>query len=250
MSAIALGCIAFACVFGAALLGMYVRAALPEHHLSEDSKDIVKLGMGLIGTMAALILGLLIASAKSSFDTRISETTQMSANIILLDRVLAQYGSETKEVREQLRRSVVLAIERIWPEDGARAGQLEPSPGGEDFYAKLWKLSPQTDMQRALHAQALTISVNLAQTRLLLAEQGGGSIPVPFLVVLVAWLAVILFSFGLFAPKNATVIGALLICALSFSSAIFLISELDQPFGGLIRISSAAMRDALAHLGR
>ena len=72
----------------------------------------------------------------------------------------------------------------------------------------------------------------------------------PFLVVLVFWLTILFISFGLFAPPNATVIATLFVCALSVSGAIFLILELDQPFEGLIRISSAPLRNALAHLGQ
>ena len=106
MSSMAISWIVFACVFGGALLGMWLRAALPEHHRSTESKDIVRLGMGLIGTLAALVLGLLIASAKSAYDTQRSEFTQLSANLILLDRVMAHYGPETQEARDLLRRSV------------------------------------------------------------------------------------------------------------------------------------------------
>src|SRR5713226_6343005 len=110
MSSLATSGIIFGCVFGGALVGMFLRAVLPERHLSPETKDVVKLGMGLIATMAALVLSLLIASAKSSFDTQRSELAQLSANIILLDRVLAVYGPETQDARELLRRAAVGAI--------------------------------------------------------------------------------------------------------------------------------------------
>jgi hypothetical protein len=250
MSAMAIGWIVFAIVFGGALLGMFVRALLPDHHLSTDSKDTVKLGMGLIGTMAALVLGLLVASAKSSYDTRTSEITQMSTNVILLDRIMAHYGSETKEARELLRQSVVQFIDQIW--SGARSRPTQSAQPGraEGLYERIQALSPQNESQRWIQAQALTIAISLGQTRWLLVGQSGSSIPVPFLVVLVFWLAVIFVSWGLFAPRNATVIATLFVCALSFSCAVFLILELDRPFEGLIQISSAPMRDALAVLGR
>src|SRR6516164_1693898 len=103
MSSLAISCIVFACILGGTLLGMMLRTFLPEKHLSGESKDLVKLGMGLIGTMTALVLGLLIASAKSSFDTQRNGLAQLSANIIFLDRILAHYGPEAKESREQLR---------------------------------------------------------------------------------------------------------------------------------------------------
>ena len=249
MSPLAIGGIVFTCVLGGGLLGLVIRKALPDEHLSADTKDIVKLVVGLIGTMAALVLGLLIASAKSSYDVRSGEVTQMSANVVLLDRVMAHYGPETKGARESLRGSVASAIDRIWPDDGSRRAQVTPTTGAEGFYDKILTLAPQNDAQRALQAQALALSMSLGQSRWLLAAQGG-SIPMPFLLVLILWLTVILASFGLFAPRNTMVIFALFVCALSLSSAIFLILELDQPFEGLLRISSAPLRAALAQLGQ
>ncbi len=143
MSSMAIAWVVFACVFAATLLGLFVRTALPKHHLSPDSKDIVKLGIGLIATMSALLLSLLIASTKSSHDTRRSEFTQMSANIILLDRVLAEYGPETKEARSQLRRSVTAALERMEPADGARPASLNPAPTNFVVLYKKYGISPR-----------------------------------------------------------------------------------------------------------
>ncbi len=249
MSSTTIGGIVLACVFGGALLGMLIRSVLPEHHLSTDSKDVVKLGMGLIGTMAALVLGLLIASAKGSYDTRAAEITQLSANVILLDRVMAHYGPETKDARDLLRRTIAHLIDQVWSEQGAGA-KPAPSVGAEAFYDKIQALAPQNEAQRSLRDQALSIGVDLGRTRWLLVEQSGRAIAMPFLVVLVCWLTIIFASFGLFARPNTTVIVALFVCALAFASAIFLILELDRPFEGLIQISSTPMREALEHLGR
>jgi hypothetical protein len=207
--------------------------------------------MGLTATMAALVLALLIASAKSSYDAQKTEVTQISANIILLDRVLAHYGPETKEARALLRQAVAGMIERIWPEDRSAIAKSEPTADrAEDFFDKVQELSPQNEVQRALQAQAVKISADLGQMRWLLFEQSGRSIPMPFLILLIFWVTIIYLSFGLFAPTNTTVIATLFICALSVSGAIFLILELDRPFGGLVQISSAPLRNALAHLGK
>ena len=252
MSAIAVSCMVFACVFAGALLGVFLQGPLPDQHLSSESKDVVKLGTGLIATLTALVLGLLIASAKSAYDTQNSEIKQMSASILLLDRVLAHYGPETKEARDLLRRTVVGAVDRIWSENSSRPATLAPlekRAEAESFFDKVQELRPQNDVQRSLQAQALQISTDLGKTRFLLFEQGGSSFATPFLVVLVFWLTIIFATFGLFAPRNATVIAMLFVCALSVSGAIFLILELDQPFEGLMQISSAPMRDALSRLG-
>jgi len=251
MSSIAISLIAFACVFAAALLGIFLRAVLPEHHLSADSKHVVNLGIGLVATMSALVLGLLIASAKNSYDTPSSALTEMSAKVVVLDRVLAHYGPETKEVRHLLRTAVVHVLDQMGSKDRTGHAQLEPpSAGREVLLDKIQELSPKDDRQRSLQAQALSIAMGLLQTRWLQYEQTTTAVSVPLLVVLVFWLTVIFISFGLFAPRNVTVVATLLICALSVSGAILLILEMYTPYAGLIKISSAPLRSALEHLGQ
>ena len=250
MSPYTLAAIVFACVFGAALLAMRLRAALPEHHLSADTKDTVKLAMGLVATMAALVLGLLVASAKGAYDTEKSEVVQMAGKVAFLDRVLAHYGPDAAEARALLRRALEGAIARIWPEKKSEEPQLAPNTSnGEALYDALLKLAPQDDARRSLKSQALGIAFELGQMRWLLFEQAGTSISAPLLVIVVFWLAILFFSFGLFGPANTTAVAALLVAALSVSGAIFLILELDHPFGGLIQISSRPMVNALNHLG-
>ena len=255
MSPMLIAWIVFGCVFGGALLGMFLRTALPAHHLSQDSKDIVKLGTGLIGTMAALVISLLISSAKSTFDTQSNELTQVAANIVLVDRILAHYGPEAQETRDLIRRVAAVWLDRMWPADRSRPVTLETANGGpapiEVIQDKIRRLAPQNDSQRQLQSEALQLTGNLSQTRWLFFEQfGSGGIPLPFLVILVIWLTVIFVSFGLFAPSNPTVIAVLLLCALSASGAVFLILELERPFEGLMKISSAPVRATLSHLGQ
>ena len=251
MSPLTVSLMVFACVFGGALLGIFLHSSLPEHHLGADSKDIVKLGMGLVATMAALVLGLLVASAKGSYDAQSAELTRMSANIALLDRVLALYGSETKETRDLLRGAVSRILDQMWSKDGTSASSQTPtSAGGEILYEKIQGLSPKNDMQRSLQGQALSIAGDIAKTRWLMYAQAAASVSMPLLVVLVIWLTVIFISFGLFAPFNATVVSSLFISALSVSGAIFLILEMYGPYAGVIQISSAPLRAAIAHLGQ
>lgn len=250
MSPMAVSVIVLACVFGGALLGMVLRACLPERHRNAETKELVTMGMGLIATMAALVLGLLIASTQSSFDAQNGDLAKMASDVVVLDRILAHYGPESKEARELLRESLDSQIKRIWIEENAPQGQVVVKAHAEDFYDKILQLSPQTNGQRTLHAEALKIGLELGRTRWLLFAQTGSSIPTPFLVVLVFWLTILFVSFSLFAPSNPTVIATLLVCALSVTGAIFLILELDQPFSGLIQISNDSLRDALAQLGQ
>jgi len=251
MSPITTSLIVWACVFGAALLGMFLRRVLPEHHLNADSRSTVNLGIGLIGTMSGIALGLLVASAASKYDTQKNELTKLSAEFVMLDRILAHYGSETKESRDLLRGAVVHTLDRIWPEDRSQHARLEPTAtGGEAVYDEIQQLSPQDDGQHYLKGQALTIAMDVGQTRWLMHEQGNVPLPRPLVVVVVFWLTIVFTGFGLYAPRNPTVVAVLFLCALSVSGAIFLILELYTPFGGLIQVSSAPMRDALAQLGR
>ncbi len=252
MSPLAVSGVVFACVAGAGLLAMAVTRALPEHHLKPDSKEAIKYGLTLIATLAALVLGLLIAAAKGTYDTQTSAVRQMSADVLLLDRALALYGPETKEARGLLRRAVASMLDRLWPGDGARPADLTPGEARADmeaFYDKVGALTPQNETQRSLKARALDITAGVAQTRLRLFAQKDSAIPVPFLVVLVFWLMVLLGGAGLLAPRNITVVGVLLVCALSLSCALFLILELDRPFEGIMRVSTAPLREALARLG-
>src|SRR5579863_134504 len=243
--------IVFACVIAGAFLGMFLRNTLPKRHLSEATKDVVKLGTGLIGTITGLVLGLLIASANGTYGTENSQVQQMTANIVVLDQTLAQYGAETVSARNLMRRAVTSMVDRIWRENAAPSGESAPfeaTAAGSSLLDEILQLSPQNDRQRSLQARAIGTLQEIAKTRLLLFTEAGAAIPVPFLVVLIFWLAIIFASFSLFADNNATTVVALCIFALSASAAIFLILELGQPFTGLMRISSEPLRNALAPL--
>lgn len=254
MSPMVISFIAFGCIFGSMLLGMSLRRVLPDHHLSDESKDVMKLGTGMIATLAALVIGLLIASAKSSFDTVNNGLIQTGSKAMLLDRTLANYGLETREARDLLRRRLSSVIEQLWPKE--IKGQMElvasdPRIGIEAIEDKLRQLSPQSDAQRWLQSRALQLSSDLEDIRwLLFTKYGQSSYPMTFLVILVSWLVIIFFSFGLFSPRNVTVIIVLFVCALSAAGSLYLIQELDRPYGGLITVSSAPLRTALANLGQ
>jgi len=229
---------------------MVLRSVLPSDNLSDDTKDVVKLGTGLVATMAALVLGLLIASAKGSFDTQNNELTDMSSRIVLLDRVLAHYGPEAKGARDVLRASVEHALEWASVKQTIDSPQFKANNNGELLYDRIQGLSPKDDTQRSIQGQALNLVMSMGQTRWLMAEQRTNSISVSMLVVLIFWLTIIFISFGLYAPRNATVVVSLFVSAVSVSGAIFLILEMYTPYEGLIHVSTAPLRAALAHLGQ
>ena len=253
MSSWAIGLITLGCVFGGAVFGLVLRTVLPEHHLREDSKDVVKLVTALIATLSALVLGLLIASAKTSYDAVNDAFSDSAARLILVDRVLAQYGPEAKEVRDLIRNAIARRLHQLFPDEaapGATQEALRGSAALEEVQTRVGALVPGNDAQRALQSRALQILGDLAQARWLTFERSVSATPPAFLVVLVSWLAAMFASFGLFAPRHATAIAALFIGALSVSTAIFLIEEMNHPLDGIIAISSEPLRSALALLGK
>jgi hypothetical protein len=249
------GVIVFALTYGGALLGMWLRTVLPEHHLDTESKDTVKVGIGLIATMTALVLGLVTASAKSSFDNVNTTVKQTAVEILALDRVLARYGPETGEIRRGLQRGVGARIDMIWPQGSAKAAKLDPIQSGAATIAEgladaIRGLKPRDDAQRALQSRALDLTEALLQARWLVFAGTETSIPLPFLVILLFWMTIAFVSFGLFAPRNATVLVVLFVCALSVGSAVFLIMELDRPFDGVLSVSADPLRYAYSHLNQ
>jgi hypothetical protein len=251
MNDLLISLLVFAVIFGGALVGMVVRPLLSERHLHPDSRDVVKMATGLIGTLAALVLGLLIASAKSSFDQKTNQVRQMTTAIIVLDDLLAQYGPEAAGVRNLLRQTIQPLANRIWREQEIPTGKpvhFESTAQSWKFENELERLSPKDDVQRSLQSRAIQTFTEGAQIRLQLFAQAGGSIPTPFLIILVFWLSAIFVSFTLFARANFVVMASLFVCALSFACAIFLVLELDNPFSGLMGISSTTLRSALLPL--
>jgi hypothetical protein len=250
MSPSVVSAIVFGCVFGGSLVGLRLRSVLPDHHLGADSKDAVKVAMGVVATMAALVLGLLVASAKESFDMQRTELTQVAANAVVLDRLLAHYGPEAAEARTSLRVAAERLLDVMWAPGSPSTSSAPTSTGGEMLFERIQSLTPKDDAQRALQSQAQSQAIAIGQMRWLMFEQRTGSVSLPLLIVLVAWLTLIAGSFGLFAPTNATVIATLGLSAVSVSLAIFLILEMYAPYGGMIRVSDAPLRAAIAQLGK
>jgi hypothetical protein len=252
LSPLTISCIAFICIASGTLLGLLIGRLLPSHHITGESKDTVKIGLTLIATLTALVLGLLVASTKGTYDAQAGSVKEMAAKVLLLDRTLALYGPETKEARKVLRSAVARMVDHLWPDDHSRPVDLAPGEAWaefEQFYHLVAGLTPKDDAQRTLKTRALDTTADLGQARLRLFAQRDRSIPLVFLGVVVVWLVVLFTGYGITAPRNATVVAVLLVCILSVAGALFLILELDRPFDGILRISSAPLHDVLVRVG-
>lgn len=232
------------------MAGMGLRRIIPQHHFDPETRDLIKLGVGLIGTMSALVLGLLVASTKGSYDTKKSELAQMAGNAILLDRVLAHYGADAVEIRDALHSAIADMVGSNRTRNHLEQLDQAAPVGHEVIFDKIQNLVPHTDAQRTLQANAQSLAINLGQTRWLLFAQSGTSISTPFLVIVVSWLTVLYLSFGLFAPRNATAFITLVVSAMAVAGALFLILDLDHPFSGFMQIPDTPLRNALAALGK
>jgi hypothetical protein len=244
---------AFGCTFGAALVAMLIRGRLPVHHLEGDSKDVVKLVMGLVATLTALVLGLLISSSHSAYDAQETELQQLSVHIYQLDRILAHFGPDAVPERELLRRVVAADIARIWPAEGVAGAKYAPLAAqqeAEGLFDGIAGLSPKTDFQRFGQGRAVQLMTSIGETQRLLVEQAQGSLSWPFLLVLVSWLMILFFGFGICARFNATVVVALFAGSASVAAAILLILQMNQPYSGWMRLSSAPLQNALDQMGR
>lgn len=253
MSALNIALITMSCVLLGAWAGMALARVLPEHHLSEDSKDVVKLVSGVLATLTALVLGLLIASAKTSFDSVSERFQQVAAKIIVIDRLLADYGPEAASVRKALRDAYAARIDELFP-DGRRPetslAALGEGASLDRISRQISRLPAPGDEQRALRSQAQSLLSEVSESRWIGFEENANTTPWPFLVVLISWLTAMFMSFGLFAPRNATVLCALLIGASAVATAVFLIEEMIRPLDGIIAVRSEPMRAALAVLGK
>jgi hypothetical protein len=200
-----------------------------------------------------LVLGLVTASVKSSFDDVNVVVKRSAAEVLTLDRTLARYGPEAEPIRQQLRNVLAHRIDLLWPASGAATPStdiLTAARSSEQLVEQIRSLTPVSEEQKAMKVRALDITENLLNARWTVVSSAGTSVPVPFLTILIFWMTFIFACFGLYAPKNITVITILLVCGLSLGGALFLILEMDGPFDGLIRISGEPLRAAYQRLGQ
>lgn len=252
MSSLAIACLMFGCVLASTLAAMAVARRLPEHHLGGESREVVKLGLGVLGTLTALVLGLLVAATKGTYDAQSGTVKELAAQLAVLDRVLARYGPETGEARARIRSLTEVVLEQVWPRGETPTIDFSGGPSrtaGEALYEAVAALEPKTDSQRLLKSRAQETIVGMGQLRQRLVVNSDRSIPAPLLVVLGVWQATLFAGFGLLAPRNGTTITILVVCMLSVSGALFLVMELDRPFDGIVRVPDAPLRAVMSHLG-
>ena len=245
LSAVSVASIAFGLILLSIILGVVLRAGLPETHLGGDSKDVIRLATALIGTMSAVVLALLFASTRTSYETTNASVSHLTARIVELDHVLKEYGPEGEALRPTLRQDVVAMIDSIWREDANL-----PTAAAPDVVVlhKVRQLAPANPQQASLQASGLAAGTDVEKIRLTLLAQPPDSISKPFVTVLVLWLCFIFATFSMSAKANTTLIVVLFVCAFSASSAIYLILELGQPFDGLMQIPNTGLRHALPPL--
>lgn len=234
-----------------AAVAVQLRRVLSDHHFTEGAKDVVRLSASLMATLAALVLSLLISSASSAYDAQRRELREIVAKAILLDTLLAEYGTEARPARQALRATALAMADGIW--GGAdRAASREPGYVSQavigDLHRAIQALAPGDDRQRELRAEIAQITFATAQVRFLLYEGGDNSLPTPFLIILMGWLASLFMSFCLFTPPNRIAIVALVILALSTASALFMLLELSTPFDGMLTLPESSIRNALPPL--
>jgi hypothetical protein len=245
--------IVFACTVAGALLGLWLRGVLPHTHTSSESMDAVKLATGLLATLAALVLGLLVSSSKGSLDAVNRELVQNAARVLQLDQILKAYGPAADDLRQHMLSDYRLTIQLLGEQEPMMVEQAylqSRLAHMQDYQSEIAQLPAVDDVHRQLRAQAVQLQAEVAGTRWLLVLQRNGSLSMPLLVVLVVWLVVIFTSFGLLSPRNRVVLTAFVLCALSASGAILMILEMDRPLDGLVHVSLTPLQDALQRLTR
>ena len=240
------GIIVFLILLAGAFAGWTMRQRLPEHHLTDDTKSLVSVSMAVVATVSALVLGLLISNANTSFRALGGEVTTLSAQILRLDNILRRYGPDTYQARETLRQYAEQKTADLFPDDGADVRLDNPSTYEllQRLEDSVLELKPANPRDQWWLDQAMTLAGKIGDSRWLLIQQVAQGTPKTFLALVVFWLTLLFASFGLFAPRNLISAVTLTLCALAVAGALGMILTLEDGFGGLVHISPQPMRQA------
>jgi len=250
MNSVEISILAFSLVFGGALLGIYFGPFLGTNQLKAETRNHVQWSVGLLTSMFALLLSLQLSSGKTHFDAQEQDVSLLVSKALTLDRILLHYGPEAQVAREALRESAVGLLNRVWPGEQSVASSWVPTGSEDNVYDKIQALSPKDEEHRSERMLALEMAIDLGQLQWKSATTIRSSTAVPLMIVEIAWATIIFVNLGLLAPRNATVIVSLAVCASAVSGGFFLIAEMNTPFGGLLHASSAPAREALKYLAR
>jgi hypothetical protein len=242
--------IVFLIILGGGFVGSAVRRRLPKHHLTDETKNLVSVSMAVVATLSALVLGLLISNANTSFTAVGGQVTALSAQILRLDQILRLYGPETAQARDLLRQYAERKTDDLFPRNRADVNLNDQSTYEllQRVEDSILVLKTGNNRDQWWLGQAITLAGKIGDVRWLLAQEVGQGTPKAFLALLVFWLALLFTSFGLFAPKNFTAVVTLTLCAIAVAGAIGMILELQEGFGGLIHVSPQPMRQAVSEL--
>jgi hypothetical protein len=250
MGSIGTTLVALGCMVCGVQLGNFLRRASPEHHRSGDSRDAIRSGAAVIGTLAALVLGLMVSSASKNFDAVNGGLTENAASYIDLDRILAQYGTDSQSTRNLLRQGVEAEIDRLWPAEGDDVPSMVYSPELEAVAGSIRDLKPQSESQQILKPRALQVLGDALKQRWLVVAHGHSYVPTVFVVIVVFWFTVLFAVFALLSPSNVTANSFMTFCTIAVAGGVFLVLDMSLPFEGLIRVNPAPMETVLKLLGR
>ena len=244
--------------------GYIVKSRLPEHHRSRDSITLVQLGVSLLATFTAIVLGLLTTSVKSAYDAAYAARGTEAAAFAQLDQCLRAYGPETASIREQLQSEVGAIIARAWPDEPPPSNVRYPNTShmaqmGESSalgailqqaHRDLVALSPTDRADEMILNDCNQQFSGLLRSRWAVIQGERPSISTPFYWVLVFWLIILFATLGLCAPPDALAIIVIALTAISITGAVYVILDLDLPYHGLFNVPSTAMRNALDDMTR
>jgi hypothetical protein len=253
MSPLAFSALVFIATLLAALVGFQVQRLLPDRSTDETTAGDVKVVLGMLSMLTTVVLGFVTAEAKNSFDKAASIISDTAVRLVTIDRVLAGFGAEAAPIRVEIKRAATEWMARIKSPEGDVGWDLMSVRRGEqleEIFGSIKKLQPASDAQSRDHDQAVELAAGILHDRWTLTTERAASTPTIFLMVVLAWLAVEFFIFGLFASPNAVVLAATFFACLTLASAMFLVLDLEGPMTGPMRISTRSLERAAAIMGQ
>ena len=253
MTALSFAALVFIATFLAASLGFRIQGLLPEKYTDDVTEGSVKVVLGMLTMLTTVVLGFITADAKHSFDAAANIVSDTAVRLVSIDRILDGFGDEAAPIRGRMKRAATEWIDRIQSPAGDRNLDLRAVQRGEeleDLFGEIAALTPKSDAQERDQSRAIDHASGILHDRWVLATERAASTPTVFLFVVLAWLALEFFIFGLFACRNPFVTAATFVGALTVASAMFLVLDLEGPTTGPMRVSTGALERAVAIMGQ